>query len=185
MERQRRTEGKKRIYRRQTLLGWLFSFAVAALVCAVLFGLWLTPVRIRGNTMAPALTEDQIVLVDRAARFVRLPRRGEMILFDDPRGTGRMIKRIVGLPGETVELVRGAVYINSCPLDESQYADLSVPAGDMAAVLVPEGALFVLGDNRAVAYDSRTGGVGCIPYTAVLGTVRIRISPKEALTYYE
>lgn len=184
MEQMRRSPTRKKLYRRQALLGWLFSLATAALLLYVLFGLWLRPVRVAGDTMSPALEADQVVLVDRAARFFKAPGRGDVILFADPLGTGNLLKRIVALPGETVDIKAGRVFIDGCPLDESAYINLDIPAGDMDALTVPEGCVFVLGDNRAEAYDSRTNGVGCIPYTEILGVVRVRIAPINALTLY-
>ncbi|HIU94464.1 MAG TPA: signal peptidase I [Candidatus Aphodomorpha intestinavium] len=184
MEQTRRSPSRKKLYRRQALLGWLFSLAVAGALLYVLFGLWLTPVRVAGDTMAPALENDQVVLVDRAARFVKAPTRGDVILFADPLGTGDLIKRVVALPGETVDIKAGRVYIDGCPLDESAYLNLDAPAGDMDPVTVPDGCVFVLGDNRAEVYDSRTEGVGCIPYQDIRGVVRVRILPASALALY-
>lgn len=180
----RRSPTRRKLYRRQALLGWLFSLVVVALLLAALFGLWLTPMRVAGNSMAPALEADQVVLVDRAARFWKTPARGDVILFADPLGAGNLLKRIIALPGETVDIKGGLVYIDGCPLDESAYINLSAPAGDMDAVTVPDGSVFVLGDNRAETYDSRTEGVGCIPYENILGVVRVRILPANAMALY-
>ena len=184
MEQTRRSENRKGVYRRQALLGWAFSLCVAALVIGLLFGLWLTPVRVAGDTLEPAFSADQVLLVDRAARFFSAPRRGDVILFNDPQGGGQILKRIVALPGETVDIKDGAVYIDGCLLDESAYFAKDAAVGDMEAVLVPEGSVFVLGDNRALSYDSRTDGVGCIPYGEVLGVVRVRVAPFTALAWY-
>lgn len=184
MEQTRRSATRKKLYRRQAVLGWLFSLCVVALLLYVIFGLWLTPVRVAGDTMLPALRDNQVLLIDRAARFWKAPMRGDVVLLDDPLGTGRLIKRVVALPGETVDIKGGYVYIDGCPLDESAYINLSGPVGDMDAITVPEGHVFVLGDNRAISYDSRTEGVGCIPYTNILGVVRFRISPMDSLAFY-
>lgn len=181
----RRSPSRAGLYRRQALLGWLFSFAIVALLLFVLFGLWLTPLRVAGDTMAPALEEDQIVLIDRAARYLRTPARGDVILFDDPLGSGSLLKRIIALPGETVDLKGGQVFIDGRPLDESDYVNLDAPAGDMDPVTVPEGCVFVLGDNRGEVYDSRTDGIGCIGYAQILGVVRVRIAPLSALAFYD
>jgi signal peptidase I len=86
------------------------------------------------------------------------------------------------MPGETVELVDGRVFINSIPLDEGSYAPSYV--GDMAPVEVPGGAVFVLGDSRALMYDSRLESVGCIPYVDIWGVLRVRVAPLSKITIF-
>lgn len=176
----RRTSGREEQYRRHRRLGWLFSVAVALLTVFVLFYLWLIPAKINGASMEPALTEGETVLIDRLARYWKLPARGDMILFETE--DGRFIKRIVGLPGETVEVIGGRVYIDSRPLDERAY--MQNPVGDAAAVTVPEGSVYVLGDNRAQAYDSRLDTVGCIAYADIVGVLRVRVAPITRLTLF-
>ncbi len=130
--------------------------------------------------MAPALNSGEVVLCDRFGKFLRIPERGDIILFQT--NDGLFIKRIVGLPGERVELVGGHVFINSIPLDESSYIVDYV--GDMAPVDVPAGSVFVLGDNRAEMYDSRLASVGCIPYDRIEGMLRLRVSPVDQIAYF-
>ena len=77
------------------------------------------------------------------------------------------------------------MFIDGRPLDESDYVNLDAPAGDMDPVTVPEGCVFVLGDNRGEVYDSRTDGIGCIGYAQILGVVRVRIAPLSALAFYD
>jgi len=176
----RRSEGRARIYRNARRLGWLFSVLVTLSVLSLVFFIWLIPTSISDESMAPALTSGEAVLCDRLSRFVRMPERGDIVLFQTEDGL--FIKRIVGMPGETVELVDGHVFINSIPLDESSYTVNYV--GDMEPVDVPAGCVFVLGDNREEMYDSRLDSVGCIPFDRIEGLLRLRVSPFSRITYF-
>lgn len=177
----RRTDGKGARYRLQAWLGWLLPFLLAGAALYFLFCVWLMPMTISGDSMSPTLRTGEIVLADRLGKYWRRPARGDMIVFTTPDGT--FIKRIVGLPGETVEMLEGRVFIDSRPLDESMYADHFT--GDLAPTLVPEGAVFVLGDNREKIYDSRMEAVGCIPYERIAAVMRLRISPIRRFTFFK
>lgn len=178
----RRTTGKKRIYRQQAVLGWLFSICIALLLLCFIFGVWLMPIRVAGESMEPLLNNDDAVLVDKLNKYWRAPERGDIILFLDDAGV-YCLKRVIGLPGERVEIVAGQVFINSCPLDESAY--VSSPTGDQETLIVPPACVYVLGDNRAFVYDSRLEEVGCVAYAEILGALRLKIYPaREIMLFY-
>jgi signal peptidase I len=176
----RRSDGRAREYQNARRIGWLFSLLVTAAVLCLVFFIWLFPMRVSDESMAPALSGGETVLCDRLSKFLRMPERGDIVLFRT--GDGYFIKRIVGMPGETVELAGGHVFINSIPLDESSYGVNYV--GDMAPVEVPAGCVFVLGDNREEMYDSRLDTVGCISFDRILGVLRLRVSPFGRITYF-
>ncbi len=178
--RRRRSEGRARVYQNARRIGWLFSLLVTIAVLCIAFLAWLFPTRIVDESMAPALTSGEVVLCDRLGKFFRMPERGDIVMFRTDEGI--FIKRIVGMPGETVELVGGHVFIDSIPLDESSYAVNYI--GDMPPVEVPGGCVFLLGDNRAEIYDSRLESVGCIPYERIEGMLRLRVSPLDRITYF-
>ncbi len=176
----RRTDGKEKLYRRAGATAWLFTLIAVAMLLCLLFLVWLRPVRVSGDSMSPALEDGESVLVDQLAKYWKQPARGDMVFFEDEQGA--FIKRIVALPGETVDIQEGRVYINSRPLDESAYAGGFT--GDMQPLTVPDGCVFVLGDNRALVYDSRLESVGCIPYTEIEGVLRVRVSPFSRFTLF-
>ena len=180
MDEIRRSAGKNRVYRRQARLGWLFSLAVAALSVLFIFGVWLTPVRVYGESMSPALADGEIVLCDRLAKYFVEPARGDVVLFS--HGGELLLKRIVSTGNETVEVVNGGVYINSRPLDERGYTVSG--GGDSYPLDVPAHCAFILSDNRSALLDSRDADIGAIPMENVLGVLRFRIFPLAKFTFY-
>lgn len=183
MENRRRQNNRTR-HRLNAFGNTVIALAVAVGLFFVVFGLWLIPERVSGSSMAPTFAEDEIILVSRISKYFVSPRRGDVILFCDPGGNGLMIRRVIGLEGETVETVGGRTFIGSCPLDESAYLPAEIAAGDSAPLEVPENAYYVLGDNRGETYDSRTASFGCIRTEEIIGIVRVRISPLSRLTFF-
>lgn len=182
----RRSSARTGVYVIQTLLGWVMSCVAALLLLFILFGLCFTPLRISGGAMSPSLQAGEVVLVDRLAKHITLPRRGDVVLFEDPLGSGLLVRRIVALPGEEVTIMDGRLYLAGCPVEESAFAGFEdTTAEELGPLVVPEGMVYVLGDHRADIYDSRCEEIGCVAYGNILGTVRLRIYPfGRANLYY-
>lgn len=133
--------------------GALLGATVTALVAIILANRRVT---VRGVSMVPTLAEGECVLVDRLAYRLRRPRRGEIVLLRGlpGEGPGLLLKRIVGLPGESVTLARDRLHINGTALDLGRPVIGSSP-GRWA--LGPD-AYFVLSENLAIGTDSRHTG---------------------------
>lgn len=158
---------------------------VLALVVAVLAALAIRQygfeiIRVEGPSMEPTLYTDERVFVEKVSYVTHPPERGDIIVcrYDPQIYNKPVIKRIVGLPGETVSIVDGQFYINGSPIDESAYYQ-GVMLEDMAPVTVPARMVFVAGDNRDWSLDSRM--VGCIPYEKMRGKARFFMWPFEKL----
>ena len=153
---------KRRRLRRTILLLVVLIVLAAALLVATCF----RPMGHMGRAMLPTLADGQTIFVN---LLDRSPDREEIILIDRtaPEG-GRLVRRVIALPGDEVRITpEGALLLNG-------EARMTIPAGnrDMpASLLIPDGYLFVLGDNAAEALDSRVAAVGLIPAGEVLGTV--------------
>ena len=122
-------------------------------------------VRVDGFSMIPTLQDGEYVLVNRLAYNNALPDRGDIIVFSSPQSTDLdLIKRVIGLPGDTVNISGGVVQVNGQTLNEPYIAAAPIYNGNWS---VPEGNLFVLGDNRNDSSDSHAWGL--LPIENVIG----------------
>lgn len=156
--RENETPGKKN--EENSRIKELFSWIIV-IVAAILLGLFinnfvLLKAEIPSSSMENTLKIDDQLIGLRSAYWFHKPERGDIVMFDYPDDEKQLfIKRIIGLPGETVEIVEGKVYINgsSTPLDEPYVKE--TPVGSFGPYVVPEGKYFMLGDNRNNSKDSR------------------------------
>jgi len=162
----------------------LFETLLPAVAVVLTINLFLAQPRVvHGQSMEPSLEEDQRLIVDLVTYHLREPQRGEIIVLDLPeRESGPpLIKRVIGLPGDTVEIKGGAVYVNGKSLQEP-YLDQNT-AGAMPSQLVPEAHVFVLGDNRGCSNDSRYFGM--VPFEDIVGLARLRYWPPGDVGMFE
>lgn len=142
---------------------WLVSLALLAVVWLVLplslrFTLNLSTTRVRndGYSMESALPNQSYVLADRLAYRQKEPQRGDIIIFRFPLDPNvDLVKRVIGLPGETVTIQDGTVRVNDVPLEEPYITDPALYNGTWE---IPEGQYFVLGDKRNDSRDSHQWG---------------------------
>jgi signal peptidase I len=133
-------------------------------------------VRVDGFSMRPTLQDGEYILVNKLAYKTGEPKRGDIVVFVFPMNPQEdLIKRVIGLPGELVSVHNGTVTINGVALDEPYIAHPPNYDGDWT---IPEGQLFVLGDNRNDSRDSHSWGV--LPIENVIGrAVLIYWPPQE------
>jgi len=129
-----------------------------------------------GPSMLPTLHSGERLLVDKLTYRFRDPERGEIIVFRYPADPSHhFIKRVIGLPGDHVEIRGGKVYINGVALEETYTS--SPTFGRFTSGVVPEGHYFVLGDNRNNSQDSRSPLVGYVPRNLIVGRALLRYWP--------
>ena len=125
--------------------------------------------------MEPTLMSGETVLFDRIYKYFFRLHRSDIVVFADRESGSLIIKRIVGLSGETVSASNGVVMIDG-EYGLSEYDYLTPMQYSFEPVTVPEGCLFVLSDDRNYGGDSRNPKIGCINSSEVLGVVRIRLN---------
>ena len=174
----------------------LETMLVSVFVVLLLFTYVMRPVTVEGTSMVPTLQDSDRLLM---YRMLYTPKNGDIVVVNNQQGhvlngdqvvqSGYslhecIIKRVIAVGGQTVDIDfdKGVVYRNGAPLEEPYVNTLTqVPVPEKGAftypITIPDGYLFVMGDNREVSLDSRYPDVGLIPLAEVDGTVFARIYP--------
>jgi len=163
----------------------LIALAIVIPIRMLLF----QPFMVKGSSMEPNYHSSDYLIIDEFSYRLRDPQRGEVIVFKYPLNTSyRYIKRIIGLPGETIQIKEGEVYISRAngepkELDESLYLSAKVKEEwkntNYGPLTLKQDEYFVMGDNRKYSSDSRSWGV--LPIKDIIGRVLLRFSPYEVL----
>ncbi len=160
---------------------WAKEIIIAIIIAAVILT-FIKPIALKQSSMVPTFYEGDYIFVSRQSYtlFGEIE-RGDVVVFhtvlkDDENKDKNLIKRIIGLPGDTIEIKEGYVYLNGELLDEP-YVNEQGMSGEMEPVTVPEDMVFAMGDNRRVSQDSRDAVIGCVSQEEILGKVVIRLYP--------
>ncbi len=161
---------------------WSFKIAVVCLmafVCVWYFGQQVSMV---GDSMKPVLSNGDVVLVNRILYNATTPKRGDIIVFK-PKGNENIhyyTKRIIGLPGESVEIIENRIYIDGEKLEEEyETTDIDDVGIVNEKIELAGDEYFVLGDNRASSEDSRNADVGNVKREYIYGKAWFVISPRR------
>jgi signal peptidase I len=174
----------------ESSFGSVIVYVVCAIVLAVLIRHFIaTPYIVIGSSMEPTFYDYHYLIIDRLSYDLGDPQRGDVIVLDLPQNTSRaLIKRVIGLPGETVVLSGTAVTIKNGEHPDGftlaePYLDPADLGGatDMTVTLGPD-QFFVLGDNRKVSADSRLWGT--LPREDIVGRVLVRLYPFTKLGFF-
>ena len=152
---------------KKTALDMLQTIVLAVILAFVIKTFLVQTFVVDGNSMDPTLQNGERVLVNKLVYHLREPRPGELVVFNDPQPELHfrvLVKRVIGVPGDRIEVRSGALYVNGRLVDEHAYAhdtnqcspDTEKAYGcDVPAYTVGPGELFVSGDNRPHSFDSR------------------------------
>ena len=170
----------------RSLLREIIETVLLALVVYLVLQVSVQPYRVEGSSMLPRLSEGEYLLVNKMVYWqvpvlgggddylFQPPRRGDVVIFRFPVDPHRsFVKRVIGVPGDTVEIVRGVVHIDGRALDEPYVT--RPDSSSMEPVVVPDDSYFVLGDNRGASDDSRAWGV--VPVQNIVGRAWVSYWP--------
>jgi len=159
---------------------WVVSIAVAVVLAFLIREFIVELYIVDGPSMQPTLQSQERLVVNKFIYGLRAPERGEILVFEYPRDRKRdFIKRVIGVPGDTVEIKDGRVLVNNQLLSEDYI--LEKTRGDYPKSTVPQGTVFVMGDNRNNSEDSRFADVGFVPYELIKGKAVLVFWPVEQL----
>ena len=164
--------------RLHSVVNWIVDIAVViAFACYLVYGFG-GRIEVNGGSMKPALDSGDVVLVNRLAYALGSPRRFDIAVFSQGDQTFNM-KRIIGLPGETVQIRENQVYINGELLADEHYGkEVMLDPGIAAeSITLGDDEYFVLGDNRNHSSDSRDPSVGVLHRKDLIGRAWVRIWP--------
>ncbi len=156
---------------------------IIALVIVVAITLVIKPTIVKESSMEPTLYENNYLLVNKLAYMTKdHPDYGDIIIFksdidkDDGSGKKILIKRVIGVENDIINISDGNVYRNGVKLDEP-YTLEGFTTGSVVDYTVPQDEVFVMGDNRSVSLDSRSPEVGTVSEEAIIGKAFLRLYP--------
>lgn len=166
----------------------IFQIVILALLVVLPIRAFIfQPFIVKGQSMEPNFEDGDYLIIDEISYRFKKPERGEVIVFKNPLNPNqRFIKRIIGLPEETVEIKEGKITIikgeEIISLDESKYLSSNLTNGEIK-ISLGENEYFVMGDNRNFSFDSRQ--FGPLNKRYIIGRVFLRLWPIKALAKFE
>ena len=175
-------------------LEWIKSTVITCVITIAVITFIVSPTVVNGDSMMPTYEDGDIVLVNKIGKKISGIERFDVIVFEAPNGE-TYIKRVIGLPGDHIAYENDTLYINDEAHEEAyldvykkQLLDNSPLTEDFTLQsatdysTIPEGYLFVLGDNRRNSLDSRYASVGLVPMEKVFGKTNIRFYPLDSIS---
>lgn len=168
---------------KKELKDWTLTLSAAVILSMLIQNYAFAQVKVEQHSMDTTLHEGQRLVENRLVYRFKEPARGDIVIINGPESDRRLVKRVIGLPGETVDIRDGAVWINGVRLEEPYAAGKTLPNGAAVPLVVPEGHYFVLGDNREYSQDSRQ--LGAIGSGSLEGKAVLRLWPFSEVKLFQ
>lgn len=176
-------------------LGFLWevakTVAISVIIITLIRAYLFKPFYVKGASMEPTFRDDEYLIINEIDYRFHEPQRGDIIVLHYPADPKQyFIKRIIGLPGETVDVQDGGVWITNdqypggFQLDESGYLADDVVTAGTERIQLASNEYFVLGDNRPASLDSRSSILGPVPRSAIVGRTWFRVWPFSRLSAF-
>ncbi|HHX61026.1 MAG TPA: signal peptidase I [Epulopiscium sp.] len=166
------------------ILDWVIDLVIAGIIVLIITTFAFQNMYVVGSSMNPTLKNGEMVLINKLTYLKKDPNRNDIVAFkhvDSSNNEMNIVKRIIGVPGDTIEMVNNVLYLNDERFDhfvkEYNQSDPFLKGNMDYPIKVPENAYFVLGDNKANSVDSRYLEIGMIPKQEIEGKIFIRIWP--------
>ena len=164
-------------------LMWLLYGAIAAFLAVVLVYAFGTKVSVIGASMEPGIVSGQSCLIDTITYRISSPQRYDVIAFY-PGGNEEVhpyVKRVVGMPGDTVQIENGVLLVNGIPdISREEYSNIQNAGNASSEILLQEDEYFVLGDNPDASEDSRSASIGAVKLDSVIGKAWLTLPSEDA-----
>ena len=163
---------------------WVIAILVVVILAYSIVTFGVQTVTMVGQSMSPVLNDMDVLLLDKRAYSVKDPQRYDIIAFKLKESPDSYfnIKRIIGLPGETVQIRNGRIFINGDALKDLPFDSLIMTEGlAYDPITLSDSEYFVLGDNCNNSEDSRYVNIGNVSKKEISGRVRVRISPRNEM----
>ena len=164
---------------RREIYDWIYCLSVALIICVVIFAFFIRLIDVRGTSMNPTLNNNYKMLV--SGLFYE-PKVGDVVVFkkDEYDPERALVKRVIAVEGQVINMDfdRGIVYVDGVPLEEDYIMEPTTNKIDfIGPQTVPEGCVFVMGDNRNASTDSRKKEIGMVDTRLILGRAYAVVYP--------
>ncbi|KGR80377.1 signal peptidase I [Ureibacillus manganicus DSM 26584] len=197
-EEQYEKQPEKNEKKKNELWEWTKALIIAFLIAVVIRYFLFTPIVVDGDSMMPTLENGDRMIVNKFGYMIGEPNRFDIVVFHAPEGKD-YIKRVIGLPGEHIEYRNDQLYINGEPIEEPYLDEYKsqLPKGDLTqdftlqdipnvdpnVEVIPEGYVFVMGDNRRGSKDSRH--IGLVNIDEIIGSTNLIFWPINEIRFVE
>lgn len=164
---------------RREIYDWIYCLSVALIICVVIFAFFIRLIDVRGTSMNPTLNNNDKMLV--SGLFYE-PKVGDVVVFkkDEYDPERALVKRVIAVEGQVINMDfdRGIVYVDGVPIEEDYIMEPTTNKIDfIGPQTVPEGCVFVMGDNRNASTDSRKKEIGMVDTRLILGRAYAVVYP--------
>jgi signal peptidase I len=177
LEQQKKNQSKKI---RSEIFSWIRLILFALIFAFVLRTYVFRPVYVEGTSMNNTLVQGDMLILNKYQYFFAAPKRNDIVVLDmQINSKNSLIKRVIGLPGETIDFREGRVFINGVLLEEPEISVITNPGTVGDHIVLGENEYFVLGDNRTASFDSRF--FDKVPRSKIMGITSFRFWPLDKI----
>lgn len=161
---------------KKELKDWTMTI-IFAIFIYLFMSIFVFSVRVDGSSMNPTFTHGNFLFASRYY-FTEEYNHGDVVVFDSPTLGKALIKRVIGVPGDTIKIANGEVFVNNEKINEPY---INNPPLETLEITVSEGHYFLMGDNRQNSLDSRYELVGLVPHESIMGKVVLEVFPSPQI----